>query len=40
MEEFSIQIQDLRLTLTQILCYLAAMLLLAYLIKIRFGGLW
>jgi|GEM_PF-3746208 len=40
MEEFSIQIQDLRLTLTQILSLTIAILLLAYLIKTRFGGLW
>jgi hypothetical protein len=40
MEEFSIQISDLRLTLSQMLLLIMALLMLAYLIKTRFGGLW
>ncbi len=38
--EFSIQIADLKLIMTQVLFLIEALLLLAYLIKTHFGGLW
>ena len=40
MPEFTIQYKDLRMTLTQILFLIVTLLLLAYMIKIKFGGLW
>ena len=40
MEEFTIRYKDLNMTLTQLLLLVIIFLLVSYLIKTRFGGLW
>ncbi len=40
MEEFTIRYKDLNMPLTQLLLLIFILLMVAYLIKTRFGGLW